>query len=161
MVWDGTMLGNIRKNAVIMSEGPLDKEGMLDRIVSLACVVYNITEPEQILDEIKERETKLSTGIGLEVALPHCRSDKTNRIVCAVMLVPSGIEFNSIDGKPVKLIFLIISPLEDIRGHIEALSEVSHAVSDEDIRKKLISASSGEELYNYLVSIKIKDMNST
>ena len=73
--------------------------------------------------------------------------------VSAVILFTRGIEYNSVDGQPVKLMFLIVSPTEDVRGHIACLSAISHAVSDEEIRQKLINAEKPDELFEHFRSI--------
>jgi mannitol/fructose-specific phosphotransferase system IIA component (Ntr-type) len=69
------------------------------------------------------------------------------------MLIPKGIEYNSVDGRPVKLIFLIISPSEDIQRHLACLSAISYAVSDEEMRLAFIHSTSSEELYTKLLTI--------
>ena len=94
---------------------PLDKEEALGRIIHKACSVFSISDCDTILSAIIDRESKLSTGIGLGIAVPHCRSDKVRNIIIAVMLLTPGIEYNSVDGQPVRLIFLIISPTQDVQ----------------------------------------------
>jgi fructose PTS system EIIBC or EIIC component len=145
------MYGKIEKDAVLICPDCLNKEEALNRIVKLACDAYKIKNLDEILSMVIERETKLSTGIGLEISVPHCRSNQVENVIISVILIPQGIQYNSIDGKPVKLIFLIISPQKDIQGHIMALSSVSHAISDEEIRQKLLNSKTNDELYDTLV----------
>jgi PTS system fructose-specific IIC component len=145
------MYGKIEKNAVLVCPDCSNKEDALNRIIKLTCDVYKIKNCEEIVSMVIERETKLSTGIGLEIAVPHCRSSQVENVIISVILIPQGIQYNSIDGKPVKLIFLIISPQKDIQGHIMALSSVSHAISDEEIRLKLLNSKTSDELYETLV----------
>jgi len=147
------MFTKLRKNMVIIYNENLDKEEALERIIKLACTEFNIPDCDEIFSMVFERETKLSTGIGLEIAVPHCRSEQVQSVITAAMLVPSGIEYNSIDGKPVKLIFLIISPINDIQGHIACLSAISHAISDESTRLKLLNSTSSDKLYENLAEI--------
>ena len=147
------MFTKLIKNAVVICDENLVKEEALERIINLACTEFYIPDCNEIFSMVFERETKLSTGIGLEIAVPHCRSEQVKSVITAAMLVPSGIEYNSIDGKPVKLIFLIISPKNDIQGHIACLSAISHAISDENTRLKLLNSASSDELYENLTGI--------
>ena len=148
------MFNNLKKEAIIITNERMDKEEVLNRIIITACKAFSINECDSILSAIIDRESKLSTGIGLGIAVPHCRSDKVQHIAIAVMLLKEGIEYNSVDGQPVRLIFLIISPLHDVQGHIAALSTISHAVSDEEARLRLLNSKNDEELYKNLTEIR-------
>lgn len=149
------MFADIHPDAVRVLDNEIDKETALHDIVETACRVYDITDCDSILAAVIDRESKLSTGIGLEIAVPHCLTDKVDQILLAPMLVRNGIDYNSVDGLLVKLLFLILSPKYDISAHINCLSIISHAVSDETTRKKLLSAQSARELYEMLVEIKL------
>ena len=146
------MFESLKKEAVIYVSEPLEKEEALNRIIQRTCEVYHISDCDSILSAIIDRESKLSTGIGLGVAVPHCRSEKIRTITTAVMLTAQGIDYNSVDGQPVQLLFLIISPMHDVQGHIAYLSLISHAVSDDETRKRLMDSTSDEELYANLQS---------
>lgn len=141
------MFTEIRPEAVTIVRTAMDKEAALKAVVGIACRVYELTDCDDVFSRVADREAKLSTGIGLEVAVPHCRTPEVDHIVITPMLVPAGVEYNSIDGKPVKLIILILSPEYDISGHIGALSAISRAVSDETARRKLLAAGSSDDLY--------------
>ena len=147
------MFTKFKKESVILCKENMDKEEALEKIINLACNEFDIPNCGEIFSKIFERETKLSTGIGLEIAVPHCRSEQVENTVLTAMLVPSGIEYNSVDGKPVKLIFLIISPINDFQSHLACLSAISHAISDEKIRLKLLGSASSDELYKNLTEI--------
>ncbi len=147
------MFEHLSKDAVIVADEQMDKEGALRAIIERTCEVFGIPDRDSILSSIIDRESRLSTGIGLGIAVPHCRSDMVQHIVMAVMLIPSGVDYNSVDGQPVKLIFLIISPTHDVQGHIACLSTISHAVSDEETRSALLNAPNSEVLYGILDGI--------
>lgn len=144
------MFESLKREAVLYVQEPVDKEEALNRIVGRACEVFRIPDCDSILAAIIDREGKLSTGIGLGVAVPHCRSEKVQKIITAVLLLAEGIDYNSVDGQPVRLIFLIISPTQDVQGHIACLSIISHAVSDEETRKRIMDSRSSDELYENL-----------
>jgi mannitol/fructose-specific phosphotransferase system IIA component (Ntr-type) len=145
------MVFTLSQEAVSIIKEPIEKEDALYKIIHLVSSAYNIDREQEIQDLIIERESRLSTGIGLGIAVPHCRLDDLDGIYAGVMLIPGGIEYNSVDGQPVKLIFLILSSTAEIRGHIASLSAISHAVSDENTRLKLLSAKNREDLYTNLV----------
>ena len=151
------MFESLTKEAVIIYDESQDKEEALNFVIRRTCQVFHIPDCDTIISSIIDRESKLSTGIGLGVAVPHCRSDRVPKIVMAVMLHKSGIEYNSVDGQPVHLIFLIISPIHDVQGHIAYLSAISHAVSDEETRLHLLNSSTPEELYENLVRTRAWD----
>jgi fructose-specific phosphotransferase system IIA component len=151
------MFQNLIKDAVIVTNERMEKEEALNKIIMTACRAFSISDCDSILSAIIDRESKLSTGIGLGIAVPHCRSDKVKQIAIAVVLLSEGIEYNSVDGQPVRLIFLIISPLHDVQGHIAALSTISHAVSDEEVRMRLLNSKNDEELYENLTEIRSWD----
>lgn len=147
------MFAILYPEAVVVTNEHLDKEKAITSLVNLACKVYEIGDSSEILDNVIDRESKLSTGIGLEVAVPHCRSYQVTHSVLAVMLARQGVEYNSIDGKPVKLLVLIISPEKDITGHLSSLSAISNAVSNESIRTRMLNSQTISELYRYLSEI--------
>ena len=149
------MICDLIKEAVAFSHKALTKEEALYQVIELICSAYNIDSHDDIIASIMERENKLSTGIGLEIAVPHCRIDMIESRMSAVLFVPSGIEYNSVDRLPVKLIFLIVSPTIDVQGHIACLSSIARAVSDENTRCKLIGAESQEELFMILSTIEV------
>lgn len=145
------MFESLKKEAVIIDNESQDKEEALNRIIRRTCEVFRLSDCDSIISSIIDRESKLSTGIGLGVAVPHCRSDKVQKIIMAVMLHIPGIEYNSVDGQPVHLMFLIISPIHDVQGHIAYLSTISHAVSDEEMRLRLLNSRTPDELYDNLI----------
>ena len=147
------MIMQIPRDSVLISPDVADKEQALNTIIETACAVYHIPDPEEIYAKVIERESKLSTGIGLEVAVPHCRSKQVESIIITTLMVPRGVEYNSVDRKPVKIILFIVSPEHDIREHLACLSTISHAVSDDTVRGELLAAETGEQLHGYLVKM--------
>jgi len=119
------MLENFVREAVIVTSESLEKEEALERVVSQLCQAYHLPYYDEILERIIERESRLSTGIGLGIAVPHCKIDGIEHIFLGVMLNRHGIEYNSADKSPVRLLFLIISPETDYEGHIKCLSMIS------------------------------------
>ena len=148
------MFAVIHPDSVRVLDVLMDKETALHEIVKTACSVYQLNDRDSILSGVIDRESKLSTGIGLEIVVPHCLTEQVNHIILVPMLTTQGIEYNSVDGLPVKLLFIIISPKNNISAHINCLSTIFHAVSNEATRKKLLTSKSTKQLYELLISIK-------
>ena len=147
------MLFGLKREAVAIAEAVPDKEEALALLVRMTCKAHSIKYIDEIHDAVLEREHALSTGIGLEIAVPHCRNGKLTGIIKGALLVPPGIDYHAVDGKPVKLILFIASPRSDIQGHLTCLSEISHTVADEEIRHRLIDSKTADELYKRLKSL--------
>ena len=101
----------------------------------------------EVLGAIEEREAVLSTGIGFGVAIPHARSPAVREltIVCGVSPVP--IAYDSIDGEPVRLFFLIVGPETSAGQHVKVLSRIARLVRREDLRQQLCAAATPQEFY--------------
>ncbi len=145
-------LCRLDKEAVAVTLETLEKDEALERVIDLACSAYASLDRLEIQRLIIEREGKLSTGIGLGVAVPHCRVTSVTRTVAAALLCGNGVEYNSVDRRPVHLIFLLISPVSDIQGHLACLSQVSKAASDGESLMRLLGAQTAGELFDTIRS---------
>lgn len=145
------MLDNFVRDAVLITDEPLEKEEALERIVSQLCRAYHLPYYDEILERIVDRESRLSTGIGLGIGVPHCKVAEIDHIYLSVMLSRKGIDYNSADKSPVHLLFLIISPEMDYEGHIKCLSMISKGAADESIRAEMMNAESDDNLFHTLI----------
>lgn len=105
-----------------------------------------IKDFELFLKDVFAREELGSTGIGEGIALPHARSNGVKKLVLAFGRSPQGVEFNSLDGKAVNLIFLIGTPKEDIGNYLKVLAKLSRLLKKESFRNKIMQASSAQEI---------------
>jgi nitrogen PTS system EIIA component len=105
---------------------------------------------QEVLGAIEEREAVLSTGIGFGVAIPHARSSAVREltVVCGVSPVP--VPYDSIDGEPVRLFFLIVGPEASAGQHVKVLSRIARLVRREDLRQQLCASGSAQEFYSVL-----------
>lgn len=99
-----------------------------------------------IRQAVERREEMGSTGIGHGVGVPHVKQGAVRKIVGAFGRSSHGIEYHALDGAPVYLVFLIVSPQEEVRSHLEALRKISSLAKDEDIRRFLRNAKSADEI---------------
>ena len=135
----------IKKEAIDLNVKASTKKEIIEKAVELMSKNQNITNKEDYLKLVLEREEKGTTGIGEEIAIPHGKGDSISSPGVAAMVIPEGTDFNSLDGKPVKLLFLIAAPNTEDNVHLEVLSRLSSLLMDENFRKELIKAKSKEE----------------
>ena len=127
----------------------LEVDYKFDAINALVDTFVDVIENE-LLEEIREaiisREKIMSTGIGQGLAIPHGKTDGVTQNYAAFARLKEPIEFNSIDSKPVQLIFLMVSPYSDQRSHIRLLSRVSTIMNYDDFRSNLLIVPNQEDL---------------
>jgi mannitol/fructose-specific phosphotransferase system IIA component (Ntr-type) len=105
----------------------------------------------EVLGAVQEREAVLSTGIGFGVAIPHARSSAVSELTLICGVSPSPVPYDSIDGEPVRLFFLIVGPEASAGQHVKILSRIARLVRRENLREKLCQARSAEEFYEALL----------
>ena len=105
----------------------------------------------EVLGAVQEREAVLSTGIGFGVAIPHARSSAVSELTLICGVSPKPVPYDSIDGEPVRLFFLIVGPETSAGQHVKILSRIARLVRRENLREKLCQARSAEEFYEALL----------
>ena len=108
-------------------------------------------EAEALRKVLEEREQLASTAIGDGIAIPHGKLDSVGRLVGALGRAVDGIEFESIDGKPTNLVFMLVAPASSTGVHLKALARLSRLFRDGDFRKRLLDAPSAEAMYQVIV----------
>ena len=122
-----------------------DKKDALNKITQLMNEQGNVSDLEAYRKAVWARELEGSTGVGEGIAIPHAKTAAIIKPGLAAMTIPDGVEFDSLDGEPVKLIFLIAAPEKSENVHIDMLSHLSEMLMDESFRKRLLSAKNAEE----------------
>ncbi|OLC08344.1 MAG: hypothetical protein AUH42_01745 [Gemmatimonadetes bacterium 13_1_40CM_70_11] len=126
-----------------------DKEGVLRELVDMA-VAGNGAAATEVLGAILERERQFPTGIGYGVAVPHGRTPGLNSLAVVAGTTDRPVPYETIDGEPVRLFFLLAGP-EALAGlHVKALSRISRLVRQEPLRARLLAAKTPEEFYRTL-----------
>lgn len=105
-----------------------------------------INDFEQYLADVYERENLGTTGIGFGLALPHARTDSVKDILMYVARVDNGVDFKSLDGEPVKLIFLMGTPKSEVQNYLKMLSNLTRLLKKELFRTSLLEAKTPEEI---------------
>jgi mannitol/fructose-specific phosphotransferase system IIA component (Ntr-type) len=106
---------------------------------------------EEVLGAVQERESKFSTGIGLGVAIPHARSEAVRSLTVIGGVSRAPVPYDSIDGEPVRLFFLIVGPEESAGLHVKLLSRIARLVRRDSVRRRLLEASTPDEFYHVLL----------
>lgn len=125
-----------------------DKRSVLRELVGL--VTDGPALAEEVLEAVIARESILSTGIGYGVAIPHGKCDSLPDLRLAAANSPEPIGFDALDGRPVRLFFLIVGPESVAGAHLKALSRVTRLVRREPIRQRLADARDPEEFHRYI-----------
>jgi PTS system nitrogen regulatory IIA component len=126
------------------------KDEALEEMINTVIVGGLKLNSSSIIDILKQRESLGSTGIGDGVAIPHGKVSDIHDIVMAFGRSEDGIAFESLDGKPVYLFFMVLAPENSAGQHLKILARISRMIKDEYFRKKLLEASSKNDLYNII-----------
>lgn len=137
---------------------PAGKTEALNQCIDLMAKSGKIADVERYRKGVFAREEEGTTGIGMGIAIPHCKSDAVIKAGLAAMVVKDGVEFESLDGTPAKIIFLIAAPNTEDNVHLQVLSKLSVMLMDEQFTNSLINAGSVDEFLNIIDSAeKAKD----
>jgi fructose-specific phosphotransferase system IIA component len=122
------------------------KDDVINELVDLLKGDERIIDLEEVRKCVFEREEKMSTGVGKGFAIPHGKTNSVTDILAAFGKSETPIEYNSLDGEPVHLIFLLVGKENLVAKHIKLLSRISRLMNNEEFRKKLINANSKESV---------------
>ncbi|RME40305.1 MAG: PTS sugar transporter subunit IIA [Deltaproteobacteria bacterium] len=102
---------------------------------------------DEVVEVLKERESLGSTGIGDGVAIPHGKLKQLDRLLLSFGRSRSGVDFDSMDGQPAHLFFLLVAPEESVGVHLKTLARISKLLKNADVRQALIDAESAEDIF--------------
>lgn len=138
------------KNSICLDASPADKTEALNQIVSLMGKSGKINDIEAYRKQVFLREEESTTGIGEGIAIPHGKCDAVTKPGLAAMVVKDGVDFDSLDGEPVTLLFLIAAPNTEDNVHLDVLSKLSVLMMDEDFSESLRNAKTVDEFLNII-----------
>lgn len=104
----------------------------------------------EVLAVLRERERLGSTGIGEGVAIPHGKLKNIDQLTLSFGRSKAGVEFDSMDGKPAHLFFLLLAPENSISIHLKTLARISKLLKDQDVRQQLLTADTAEDIYRII-----------
>lgn len=135
------------RKSVMLDAAPADKNEAISMLVGLMESSGCLKDPAAFKADVLEREEQSSTGLGEGIALPHAKSAAVEHPALACMIVPEGVDFDSFDGEPAYLLFMIASPLAASDAHLDVLAKLSTLLMDTSFRDGLLKARSVDECF--------------
>ena len=136
--------------SILLNASPKSKNEALDQIVDLMVKSEKINDKEAYRKQVYAREEESTTGIGEGIAIPHGKCDAVTKPGLAAMVVKDGVDFDSLDGEPVTLMFLIAAPNTEDNIHLDVLSKLSVLLMNEEFTESLRNAKTVEEFMNII-----------
>ncbi len=146
-----TLIDILSGKAVIVGLKGQDKREILEELVEVLEVGDRITDRERVLEAVLQREEIMSTGIGHGIAIPHGKSEFVKELGGVLGIKSEGVEFDSLDGQPTFIFFLLVSPMDVSGPHIKALARISRLLKGEEFRQRLIACPDNETAIKILI----------
>ena len=140
----------LSKDSIELNVTAKDKNDIIDKMTKLMLKTGKITDAEAYKKLVLKREEEGSTGVGEGIAIPHGKGDCVKEPGLVAMVVPHGVEYDALDGKPVNLLFMIAAPNTSDNVHLDVLSRLSTMLMDTEFKNKLILAKSKDEFLNII-----------
>ena len=147
-----TLMEILSAGSIIVDLKGETKDEIIEELVDSLEVGEAITDRDKVLQAVLEREKIMSTGIGDGIAIPHGKSDAVVRLAAALGTQKRGVDFESLDGEPAYVFFLLVSPANVSGPHIKALARISRLLKNDEFKKKLTNAASAEEIISIIES---------
>ena len=138
------------ESSIVADLQAVTKAEALEILVEAMSRTTPAIDKQEILQILLERELLGSTGIGDGVAIPHGKSKALAEIISGFGLSKHGIDFDSLDGRPAHLFFLLVAPETSVGTHLKMLARISRMLKNGDFRKKLLNATSQHEIYQII-----------
>jgi len=116
----------------------------------------DVKDPVELTRRLLEREKLGCTGLGNGLAIPHCKVAGLEGVIVAIAVVHAGVDFRAVDGRPVRLILVVLSPADAPAGHLQALARISRLVKTPGVTEAILSASSPDEVSGVLKETEAK-----
>lgn len=141
----------ITKECISLNLTAKSKNDVIDELVNMLFKNGKLNDPKEYKAQILKREEESSTGLEEGIAIPHAKTAAVKVPTVAIGISKDGVDFNSLDGEPSKLFFMIAAPANAKDSHIEVLSQLSTSLLEDDIREGILNAKSKEEIINILL----------
>ncbi|MCB0308546.1 MAG: PTS sugar transporter subunit IIA [Bdellovibrionales bacterium] len=141
----------IKENLIIPELKAKEKEDALRQMTHEISKEFPQIDSEKLLGIVMDRESLSSTGIGSGIAIPHAKLEQFSEHIVAFAKSSEGVAFDSIDDKPVHLIFLIVGPTQANETHLKALARISKFLHDTSFREQLMMSKTRHEIYEVII----------
>ncbi len=140
----------ISRERIIPDLAATNKKAVIEELAAhLAGTEPELSE-EELTKVLVERETLASTAIGQGVAIPHGKLPQVSEILACLGRAKNGVDFDSVDGKPTYLFFVMVAPQNSSGSHLKALARISRVFKDEDFKKRLLGAGDGDAMFELI-----------
>lgn len=143
------ILDVLQKEAVLDDLKSQNKKGILEELVAPVTKISGIN-PEALVKVLMERERLGSTGIGGGIGIPHGKLKDLDNLVLGFGLSRNGVDFESMDGRPTHIFFLLVTPENSTGLHLKVLARISRILKNDPFKQKLMNASTSEEIYSII-----------
>lgn len=140
----------LSKSAVKIDIESVEKEDVLKELVDVLDAVKNVGDKKSIVKALIERENLGSTGIGQGIAIPHGKTDNVDELTAVLGISRKGVNFESLDGELVYILFLLVAPKDSAGPHLKALAQISRLLRDSFFCDLLKRCKSAEEVYELI-----------
>jgi fructose-specific phosphotransferase system IIA component len=139
------------RDLILMDLRAADKAGVIRELAGLLARNNRVQDPDALAQAVLDRESQGSTGIGEGIAIPHAKSQAIDDIVVAFGRSTSGVDFQSLDGKPAYLFFLLVTPEDRPGEHLKLLARISRIMRNAALREQLLLCTLPEELQKLIL----------
>lgn len=146
------LLDILSPQCVVAPLAAKDKKGVINELVDVLAASAKVSDAQGLKDAVWTREQTRTTGIGHGLAIPHGKSAGMPNLAMAIGKPAQPMDFEAIDGQPVKLIVLLASPPDRTSDHIQALARISRLMTMDDFRNQIYAATTPQEIYALLES---------
>ena len=143
------ILDVLPKEAILSDLKSLDKKGVIEELVIPVASIAGVNK-EELVRVLMERERLGSTGIGGGIGIPHGKLKNLESMFISFGLSHQGIDFESIDGRPVYIFFLLVTPEDSTGLHLKLLSRISRILKNDSFRERLLNAVDSDEIFSIL-----------
>ena len=150
----------LKVESIDLKAQPKDKAAALEHLITLMESGGNLLDKDEYRACVLRREEEGSTGIGEGIAIPHAKTSAVKAPGLAAMLVKDGVDFDSLDGEPAKLFFLIAAPDTKDNVHLDVLSHLSMLLMNDDFRSELLNAGSAKDFLAVSTNTKTKNLKT-
>lgn len=140
----------IRRDMLVPSLKSTDKSGIIKELAAHLAAHHEHIDRKVLTRVLIEREALASTAIGEGVAIPHGKLASLDEIVAALGRARRGVDFDSMDGQPTYLFFVLVAPESSTGSHLKALARISRVFKDPEFRRNLLSADDAEQMYQVI-----------
>lgn len=138
----------IRRDMVVPKLEATDKRGILEELARYMAEHHSRIDRAHLSRVLIEREQLASTAIGEGVAIPHGKLGAVGEIIACLGRAPGGVDFDSMDGQPTFLFFVLVAPESSTGAHLKALARISRVFKDPEFRRRLMAATDAEAMYS-------------